>query len=131
HARSMTIDTKAHAQTILKQLQADNASNFAALAKKNSQDSSTSSNGGDLGWLVRGQYAQSEGSAIVDNWLFDPHRYVSEISPILQENGTFRIVQILTIDPSRAIDASTLSSAKTNALSNWLLEVRAEPHTSV
>ncbi len=131
HARSMTIDTMAHAQTILKQLQADNASNFGALAKKNSQDSSTSSTGGDLGWLARGQYAQSEGSAVVDNWLFDPHRYVSELSPILQENGTFRIVQILSIDPSRAIDASTLSSAKTNALANWLLEVRAEPSTSV
>lgn len=131
HARSMTIDTMAHAKTILKQLQANNASNFAALAKKNSQDSSTSSNGGDMGWLVRGQYAQSEGSGIVDNWLFDPHRYIGELSPILQENGTFRILQILSIDPSRAIDASTLSSAKTNALSSWLLEIRAEPYTSV
>ena len=128
HARSMTLQTLATAQNLLKQLQADHGSDFATLANKNSQDSTTSKQGGDLGWLIRGQYAQSEGSATVDNWLFDPHRYVGELSPILQENGTYRIVQILSIDPSRAIDASTLQTAKDNALANWLLEMTSAPY---
>ncbi len=126
-ARSMTIDTKAHAQVILTQLQADGGSDFGAIAKKQSQNSATASSGGSLGWLARGQYAQSENAAIVDNWLFDPARFINQISPILVENGSYRIVQILSIDPSRAIDAQTLQTLKTNALTDWLLELRALP----
>lgn len=126
-ARSMTIDTKAHAQVILAQLKADGGSDFGAIAKKQSQDSATAAGGGSLGWLARGQYAQSESSATVDNWLFDPARFINQISPILVENGSYRIVQILSIDPSRAIDAQTLQTLKTNALSDWLLELKALP----
>ena len=126
-ARSMTIDTKANAQKFLKQLQADGGSDFGTIAKKQSQDSATASSGGQLGWLARGQYAMSEGTATVDNWLFDPGRYANEISPILVENGTYRIVQILSIDPSRAIDSATLQKLKTSALTNWLDEIKALP----
>ena len=124
-ARSMTIDTLANAKNILKQLQADNGSDFGKTAKAKSQDSGTASSGGSLGWLARGQYAQSEGTGTVDNWIFDPARYFNEISPVLQENGTYRIVQIMAIDPSRAIDSTTLQSLKTSALSNWLIELKA------
>jgi hypothetical protein len=124
-ARSMTINTKANAQKILKQLLADHGSDFGAIAKKQSQDSTTASNGGSLGWLARGQYAMSEGTGTVDNWLFDPSRYENEISPVLVENGTYRIVQILSIDPSRTIDSSTLSKLKSSAFSNWELEQKA------
>ncbi len=127
HARSMTIDTLAHAQAILKQLQANKGATFGQIAKQKSQDSATASSGGDLGWLIRGQYAQNEGTATVDNWLFDPARYIYQISPVLNENGTYRIVQILGIDPSRAVDSKTLQTAKGSALSNWLLELRADP----
>jgi parvulin-like peptidyl-prolyl isomerase len=130
-ARSMTIDTQADAQKILKQLQADHASNFGAIAKKQSQDSATASSGGQLGWLARGQYAMNEGTATVDNWLFDPARYEGELSPVLVENGTYRIVQILSIDPSRAIDSSTLSKLKGSAFSNWELEQKALPSNVV
>ena len=126
-ARSMTIDTKAHAQVILTQLRADGGSDFGAIAKKQSQDSATASSGGDLGWLARGQYAQSENTGTVDNWIFDPVRTINQISPILVENGSYRIVQILSIDPSRVIDAQTLQTLKTNALSDWLTELKALP----
>lgn len=126
-ARSMTIDTKANAQKILKQLQADGGSDFGSIAKAKSQDSGTASSGGELGWLARGQYAQSEGTGTVDNWIFDPARKINEISPILVENGSYRIVQILAIDPSRAIDAKTLQSLQNSALQNWLTELKALP----
>ncbi len=130
-ARSMTIDTLAHAQSILKQIQANHGATFGQIAKQKSQDTATASNGGDLGWLIRGQYAQNEGTATVDNWLFDPSRYVFEISPILNENGSYRIVQIIGIDPSRAVDSKTLQTAQGSALSNWLLELRADPSMSI
>jgi parvulin-like peptidyl-prolyl isomerase len=130
-ARSMTIDTKANAQSILKQLQADSGSDFGKIAKAKSQDSTTAPSGGSLGWLARGQYAMSESTGTVDNWIFDPRRTINEISPVLVENGSYRIVQILSIDPSRAIDSATLQKLKSSALSNWLLELKALPGTSV
>lgn len=128
-ARSMTIDTQANANKILQQLKS--GGDFGKLAAKNSQDPNTKSSGGNLGWLARGQYAYSEGTGVVDNWLFDPARFINEISPVLKENGTFRIVQILGFDPSRTIDAKTLQSLKDNALSNWLLEVKAQSNTMI
>ena len=128
-ARSMTIDTKANAQKILAQLKS--GGDFGAIAKAKSQDSGTATSGGQLGWLARGQYAMSEGTGTVDNWLFDPARYANEISPILVENGSYRIVQILSIDPSRTIDSQTLQKLKTSAFSNWEVEQKALPSNVV
>ncbi|HYK84538.1 MAG TPA: peptidylprolyl isomerase [Ktedonobacteraceae bacterium] len=128
-ARSMTIDTQAHAQKVLKQLQA--GGNFGTLAKANSSDANTNTKGGDLGWLVRGQYAQNFSAAVVENWLFDPHRKLNEISPILYENGAYHIVQLLAVDPSRPVDASTLQTLKNNALANWVIEQEALPTAKV
>jgi hypothetical protein len=108
--------------------------NFAALAKKNSVDSNTNTKGGNLGWLARGQYTNTYAanvSAVVDNWLFDPARKVGELSPILKENGTYHIVQVTGIDPSRAIDSTTLQSLKTNALTAWLLSQKALPGVNI
>jgi len=150
-ARSMTIDTLPHAQQILKQLQdCENPQkpfeppdeithrpapppecNFGKIAKAQSVDASTKDKGGDLGWQARGQYAQQEQQAIVENWLFDPARHLNEISPILKENGTYHIVQIMGIDPARAVDKDTLKTLKDYALSDWLLIQRALPDTKI
>jgi parvulin-like peptidyl-prolyl isomerase len=122
--RTMTIDTLAHARDILSQLH--KGADFAKLAKsKVSVDASTNTKGGSLGWLARGQYAQAEQSAVVENWLFDPARKLYEISPILTENGAYHIVQILNVDPARAVDSATLQTLKNNALSNWIFIQRA------
>ena len=130
-ARSMTIDTKPDAQKILAQLRADNGSDFGKIAKAKSQDSATATSGGELGWLARGQYASTESTATVDNWIFDPRRAINEVSPILVENGSYRIVQILAIDPTRPIDSTTLQKLKTSALSDWVLELKALPGTAI
>ena len=128
-ARSMTIDTEARANNIIKELQ--NGGDFAKIAKKESQDANTSGNGGSLGWMARGQYAENQNGAIVENWLFD-HRKVNELSiPPLKENGAWHIVQILGIDPTRPIDATILKTLKDNALSNWLLQQHALPSTNI
>ena len=128
-ARSMTIDTLPHAQSVLKQL--NNGGDFAKLAKTNSADASTNTKGGSLGWLARGQYAQTYTAAVVENWLFDPSRKLNELSPILNENGAFHIVQVLSIDPARPIDATTLQSLKSNALANWVIEQQALPSVKI
>jgi parvulin-like peptidyl-prolyl isomerase len=124
-AREMVIDTKQHAQSLLKQL--NHGADFGKLAKANSSDANTSSQGGYLGWLARGQYAQTYDAALVENWLFNPNRKLNELSPILFQNGSYIIAQVLGIDPSRPLSASALETLKTNALSNWLLQQEALP----
>jgi parvulin-like peptidyl-prolyl isomerase len=106
-ARAITLSTPKDAQDALKQLK--NGTDFATLAKNKSVDSTTKSNGGELGWLVRWQYTVNNssnirGSGAIDNWLFDPARKVDELSAVLTENGTYHVVQIENIDPSRKVD---------------------------
>jgi hypothetical protein len=63
--------------------------------------------------------------------MFDPKRSLNELSPALQENGAYHIVQILSVDPARAVDTTTLQSLKDNALSNWILEQHGLPTTKI
>jgi len=127
--RTMTLQTPAIANQVMADLQ--KGQDFATLAGKYSQDTNTKTKGGQLGWLARGQYANQEDNAIVENWMFDPRRTINELSPILNENGSPHIVQIMGIDPSRAVDATTLQTLKTNALPDWLLEQQALPTTKI
>ncbi len=124
-ARTMTIDTMANAQKILQQLK--NGADFAKIAVAKSLDTGTASKGGNLGWMARGQYTATEQAGFVDNWLFDPARKLGEISPVLTENGTYHILQILNIDPARPVDKTTLQTLKDNSLYDWLFEQRALP----
>lgn len=128
-ARSITMSTQADAQNILKQLK--KGTDFGTLAKQKSVDAATASKGGDLGWLARGQLAQTDQTGTIDNWLFDPSRYVGELSPVLNENGAFHVVQITGIDPSRALDKATLQLLQTNALTSWLFDQRALPDMKI
>jgi len=73
----------------------------------------------------------NQNAAVVENWLFNPSRHIFEISPVLKENGSYHIAQIMGIDPSRAVDKSTLQTLQYNALSNWLLEQQALPTTRI
>src|SRR5258707_13195919 len=125
----MAPDPEAKPDKMLKQLKQGGDS--GTTAKKESRDTSRASSGGSLGWLARGQYAQNQAGAVVENWLFDPSRIPNEISPVLKENGSFHIVQILGIDPARAIDPATLKTLKDNALSNWLLVQKSLPITKI
>jgi parvulin-like peptidyl-prolyl isomerase len=128
-ARMMTLDTQQNATKILNELK--HGGDFAKLAKASSVDNQTATKGGSLGWLARGQYVQSYTAANVEMWLFDPARKINELSPIIKENGTFRIVQLLAVDHTRAVDAATLQSLKSSALTNWLTEQQALPGTVI
>ncbi|GAC1397172.1 MAG: hypothetical protein NVS4B12_09700 [Ktedonobacteraceae bacterium] len=125
-ARGIVTAKPEDANNLLKQLKA--GADFGKLAKSKSVDTLTNTKGGDFGWLARGQYIQTYASnvgGIVENWIFDPSRKLNELSPVLSENGSFHIIQILGIDPSRAVDSTTLKSLKDNALNNWLVAKKA------
>jgi len=125
-ARGITASTQGDANNLLKQLKG--GADFGKLAKSKSVDTVTNSKGGDFGWLARGQYIQTYATntnGTVENWIFDPARKLNELSPVISENGSYHIIQIMGIDPSRAVDSTTLSSLKTNALNNWLWSKKA------
>ncbi len=131
-ARSITLSTTGDANNVLAQLK--KGADFGKLAKSKSVDTNTNTKGGQLGWLARGQYTEQYAtkiSGVIDNWIFDPSRRLNEISPVLTENGTYHIVQILNVDPSREIDAVTLKSLQTDALTIWLLSQKALPGVTV
>ena len=132
-ARAMTLSTTKDANAILNQL--NGGADFATLAKQKSVDNATKSKGGDLGWLVQGQYIKDYGSNLnggtIDNWLFDLSRKAKDLSPVLTDNGTYHIVQLEAIDQSRAVDKTVLSSLKDNALIAWMLDQKALPGTKI
>jgi len=128
-SRTITTDTQAEANKIVQELK--NGGDFGKIASKQSKDTTTASSGGSQGWLAHGQYALNQNAAVVENWLFNPSRYIYELSPVLKENGSYHIAQIMGINPSRPIDPSMLQTLKYNALSNWLLEQKALPITTI
>jgi parvulin-like peptidyl-prolyl isomerase len=144
-ASAITLSTTTDADSLLKQLKSNNTdTEFSTLAKSKSVDTATKAKGGDLGWLARWQYLSvtnelneaATGYGVIDNWMFDPARKVGDVSPVLTENGTYHIVKIMAIDPSKVIDATTLATLKgdntnQNALVAWLLTQKVLPGTTI
>jgi hypothetical protein len=123
HLRRIETSSAAQAAKILKLLET-NKTTWAAAAKQYSLDPNTKGTGGDMGWVPPGT-----GDAGIVLWAYAPGRKVNEIttSPLKDSTGTFDVVQILGIDPSRVVDPTILSDSQNNALSYWLSEQRANP----
>jgi len=131
-ARQIVLQTQQKANQVLQDLQ--KGQDFGKLAKQFSQDSNTASKGGDLGYLTRYQYIDASGivgPSVVENWLFDPARKLNEISKIFFTTGSYYIVQILNIDPSRKVDPTLLKKLQANALVDWLQDQRALPGQNI
>jgi len=78
-------EAKSKAENVLGQIK--NGSNFADLAKKYSQDSSTSAKGGDIGWISKGQMVEE----------FEKQAFslkVGEVSNIFKTNYGYFIIKV-------------------------------------
>lgn len=131
-ARQIVTPTQQKANQVLQDLQ--KGQDFGKLAKQFSQDTNTNNKGGNLGWITQYQYIDSSsinGPAKVEDWLFDPGRKLNEVSPVIFANGAYYIVQLMNIDPSRAVDATLLKALQGNALVNWLQDRRALPGQNI
>ncbi|HEX8997265.1 MAG TPA: peptidylprolyl isomerase [Ktedonobacterales bacterium] len=127
HLRRIETDTKANAAKVRAELLAGKLSDatWTSLAKKVSLDTNSKDLGGDMGWTPAGT-----GDGGVELWAYDPSRKVGDLSPVITDtSGTFDVVQVLAIDPSRPVDATTLKAAQGNALSHWLNQQRVAPYT--
>ncbi|MGI8741161.1 MAG: peptidylprolyl isomerase [Bryobacteraceae bacterium] len=81
-----TAKIKAKAEGLLKQIKA--GGDFAELAKQNSDDPGSKANGGDLGWVVRGQMVKNFENA---TFSLKP----KEISNLITTEYGFHIIQVL------------------------------------
>jgi peptidyl-prolyl cis-trans isomerase D len=82
----------AKAQDLLKQVKA--GADFAELAKKNSQDPGSAQNGGDLGFIVRGQTV-----APFEKFAFSAKP--KEISDLVTTEYGYHIIQVMEKEPAR------------------------------
>lgn len=83
---------RARAEELLKQLRA--GTDFAELAKKNSEDPGSAEKGGDLGWIVRGQTVKAfEDTA----FSLKP----KELSGVISTEYGFHILQVLAREEAR------------------------------
>jgi peptidyl-prolyl cis-trans isomerase C len=64
HARHILVKSQAEAEQIIHQLDAAHGRNFAALAKRDSQDPGSAQNGGDLGWIELNHMVPSFSAAL-------------------------------------------------------------------
>lgn len=83
---------KAKAEDLLKQLKS--GADFAALAKAHSEDTGTKENGGDLGWITRGQTVEN----------FEKTAFAlkpNELSGVISTEYGYHILQVLEKEPAR------------------------------
>ena len=126
HYRKIQVSTADAAANVLSQL-TKGTDTWDQLAKQDSLDTDSKNVGGDAGWLAPGT-----GDAAIEDWIFAPNRQVNVLSPVIKDaSGTFDVVEVLAFDPSRPVDASLLSAAKTNALTHWLSGRRADPANKI
>ncbi len=120
HAERIQFDNLAKANTDLAILKKD-LSKWAALAKSDSLDVDTRDNSGDLGWFPNLIGSQDQ---IIEQWAFSAKP--GQMSGVFKDvSGTYEIVRLLAYDPAHALDPSSISALKSNALSHWLTGRRA------
>jgi hypothetical protein len=128
HMRRIQVDkadvaTKLHAQLV----KDPSAQDWATVAKQNSLDVNSKNTGGDIGWIFNGNTDQN-----IEAWAFGGNVKPGDVSPVIKDvSGTFNIVQIVEINPSRAVDPSLLSAAQSNALDHYLTGQRHAPGSHV
>lgn len=86
---------------------------FEDVAKEISQDPASAENGGDLGWLPRGQLP-----AELDEPAFSMN--VGELSDPIQTPSGVYLIMVVERDPAREVDETEYESRRTQAFEDWL-----------
>ncbi len=118
HARHIFTVDQAKGQALLERIK--RGENFAALAQRESEDASTSANGGDLGWFPRD--APLMPLAVVQTAFA---LSVGEVSQLVQSEAGYHIVKVEAREENRPLAPEMLLYAQQNAFQAWLAERRA------
>jgi parvulin-like peptidyl-prolyl isomerase len=114
HARHILVGNQNLANTLLAKIAA--GEDFAKLALTFSQDYSTNSSSGDLGWFPRGVLTVVE----VEDAAFSLQP--GQTSPVVKSRLGYHIVQTLERDSSRALSPSALELLRRHAVEQWLAQ---------
>ncbi len=115
--RHILLDTEEEAQAVLKRL--EDGEDFALLATEVSTDTLSAEQGGDLGWIPKGQMSDA----------FDEVAFnlpVGQISDVVETPGGFDIIQVEERDEDRELDPGILDQRKTEAFQVWLNDLQGE-----
>ncbi len=118
---------KAKAEGLLKQVKG--GGDFAALAKQYSEDPGSKANGGDLGWVVRGQMVKN-----FENTSFSLKP--NEISNVITTEYGFHIVQALEkqearVQPFDEVKFLIAGELKKNVLNEKMQSLADQAHTEM
>jgi parvulin-like peptidyl-prolyl isomerase len=91
---------------------------FAKLAREQSEDASSASKGGDLGWVIRYQLEKKLTDAIFA--MTTPN----QISDPVETTSGFYIFKLIDSSPLRFVPASQLDQVRQSGFSRWLTEIR-------
>lgn len=118
------ISAGVQAQEMVKTLRQD-ASQFATIARDQSDDTTTAASGGDLGWVIRYQLDTVRSDAIFA--LTTP----GEISDVLDTDTGFYIFKLVDTSPLRFVPKQQLDTVKQTGVSRWIQQIRDGAHTWV
>ena len=118
---------KAKAEGLLKQIKS--GGDFAALAKQYSEDPGSKANGGDLGWVLRGQMVKN-----FENTSFSLKP--NEISNVITTEYGFHIVQALEkqdarVQPFDEVKFLIAGELKKNVLNEKMQSLAEQAHTEM
>ncbi len=116
-ARHILVNSPEDAQAIINELAA--GTSFEDLARENSLDVTSRTQGGDLGWFPRGVLLVTE----VEDAAFalDP----GQVSGVVSSPWGYHVVQTLEYDPARELDAGTRNLLYSNTVSEYIDTLRA------
>lgn len=86
HVAIIAVETEAEAKKLLKQIQ--DGADFAAVAKEHSLDPTSKSNGGDIGWILKGPLAEAA-------FKMTPGQVAGPIADQVEVNGAPKTYQFL------------------------------------
>lgn len=115
HVRHILLDSEEEARKVLEELK--QGADFAELARKYSKDEETRENGGDLGWLPKGEMEPA----------FDAAAFslkVGEISDVIRTSRGYHIIKVEGHEMDRELDPEYLARRKAAALDEWLQQAR-------
>jgi parvulin-like peptidyl-prolyl isomerase len=115
HARHMRTSDRAQAQALLDQLRG--GANFAALAQQSSEDVSTATNGGDLGWFPR-DVPLMPPQVVEAAFAMPP----GEISDIVESEQGYHIIKVEAREANRPLTPEMLLYLRQRAFETWLAE---------
>ncbi len=117
HVRKILLATEDEAKAALERIRG--GEDFAAVAKEVSTDTATKDNGGDLGWLPRGEMLPAWDDAAFA-------LQAGQVSDVVSLTDGFHILKVEEREPNRPLDESVLSQRQSAALDDWLAKQRAD-----